>query len=83
MMFALVTSISVVSLVFSTETVTQQPHGISTNVVIDTLKKSPIAAGVTIAVAFPSASPLIVSATEIGSTVPPVAIAIFPSKVTR
>mgnify|MGYP003293042121 CR=1 FL=1 len=83
MMLAFVTSISVVSLVFSTDTVTQQLHGMSTKVVTLTLKKSPIAAGVTIAVAFPRASPFMVIAMETGSTVPPTAIAILELNVTR
>ena len=82
MMLALVTSIAVVSLVFSTDTVTQQLQGISMKVVIATFQKLPIAAGVAIAVALPRASPLIVIATDIGSTVPPVARAILPSKCT-
>ena len=81
-MLALVTSIAVVALVFFTDTVTQQLQGTSINVVIDTFQKSPIAAGVAIAVALPRASPLIVIANDIGSTVPPVAIAILPSKFT-
>ena len=62
---------------FSTDTVTQQSQGISTKVCVETVQKSPIATGVTIAKLFLSVSPLRVSAIEIGSTVPPSAIAIF------
>lgn len=81
-MFAFVRSIAVVALTFLIETFTQQLQGISTKVVAETLKKSPIAAGVTVAVELPRASPFTDKAIEIGSTVPPVAIAILPVKFT-
>ena len=89
MMFALATSIAVPSLVFSTETVTQQPQGITINVVNETLKKfasvsgTPTAAGVTTATAFVRVSPSSCKATEIGPTTPPSATAMFALNVTR
>jgi hypothetical protein len=76
-MLAFCTSIAEVSLVLATDTVTQQQAGTSINVTTLTLKKSPTAAGVTIAVALPRGSPLIDNATDIGSTVSPVDIAMF------
>lgn len=75
--------IAVVSLIFFTEIVTQQPQGIVTNVSSETFQKSPIAAGVTVATALFTVSPSSCNATVIGSTVPPVAIAILPLNVIR
>ena len=81
MMLAFVTSIAVPSLIFSTETVTQQPQGIVIKVDNETLKASPIAAGTTVATAFPSVSPSSCRATLIAPTVPPSATAIFALNV--
>ena len=77
MRLELTASIPVVALIFLTEIVSQQPQGISINVAMLTFQKFPIAAGVTVATALLRVSPFCVIATLIGSTVPPVVIAIL------
>jgi hypothetical protein len=65
---------------FLTLTVTQQAAGTSRYTALAMFENSSTAAGVTIIVDDATGSPLIVIAREIGSTVPPVRIAIFPLK---
>jgi hypothetical protein len=68
--------------VFSTAIVMQHPRGTSINAAANTLKYSPTAAGVTIAVALFNGSPAIARAIEIGVTVPPAGMAILAPKLT-
>jgi len=75
--------------VFSTLMLKQQPFGTVIIAVLVTLKKlssvggtGAVAAGVTIALLVSTGSPSIAIAIEIGPTVPPSGIAIFPLNVT-
>ena len=70
-------------LVFSSAMVRQHPFGTSMIASTWTLKRSPTAAGVTIAVALLSGSPVIARETEIGPAVPPEATAMLPFALTR
>ena len=79
-MFAFCTVIGIV-LVFSTESVSDVPAGISANIVDVTLKKASATVGVTIALLVVIYSPPRAKEIEIGPAVSPSGTLIFPLNV--